>query len=290
MEHIPEGVLLRNFPILRVFNGSFEHKCISCVASLYIEILLFCLIGVLSNLSLTYKQLKPAQKVTWCLVGVRGLFATWSNILAVVLLSDLELWQDIAMGTTLSSQLFVAIFVGFFIYECSFLLFSDIMFEQRSYGQMTHHFLFLWLSSISLFWGQAHLIGCFTTPLHISAPFSGLGWMLIKADMSDTVIWKYNQAILIHMYHFKQNVLFAMACVLINNWMNCYNNMNTLFFVSIIGCLVLFTCLNISWICKRTQQFLTKQDLNFKPDETSYSNGCIPAFTNTTDSTSDKQD
>ena len=274
MESVTEGVLLRNIPVLRVFNGSFEHKLASCAVFLFSEILLFCLWAVSSNIFSTYRQLKPAHKMFWCLAGVRAFFGIRAVVLSAVILTDSELWVDFVLSKTLSSQLFFASIVGFFVFECSLLFISDILFKQRSYTLLLHHSLSLLGYSIGLFWDHGHFLGSMIVSLEMSTPLTCLSWVLIKAKLSNTFIWKANQFMLVHLFHTRQNLLCAVMFIVLKDWWNFYQNMNVVLMTSLVGgAIIMFLGLNPYWTYRKTEQFFSKEDWNFEAVQTSVKNG-----------------
>ena len=262
-----EGVLLRNVPVLRVFNGSYEHKCISCFLFFLYNLSIFIVLSVISNISATYRSLKTSYKFFWCLAGVRASFGVFSVILSLLtLLGDKEVWDDIVLGRTLSSQVFFTFIVGFFIFECSLLVFSDIAFRQRSYALLAHHSITLFGYSIGLFLDQGYCIGALIVSLEMSTPFSCLCWVLLKMNLSNSLLWTVNQWILVHLFHTRQNVLCVVMYVVAKDWDNVYQNMNMLLIVLLIGgAVVMLLGLNPYWTQKKTNQLFSREDWNFHP-------------------------
>ena len=274
METLTEGVLLRNVEFLRKFNGSFEHKCIACAVSLFLEIFVFCLLCVISSFIPTYKQLKRAHKVFWCLAGVRALFGLRAVVFSILILTDSELWEDFVLSKTLSSQLFFTSIVGFFLFECSMLLISDILFKQRSYTLLIHHSLSLVGYSIGLFWDHGYFLGSIIVSLEMSTPFSCLCWVLMKAKMSETFIWKANQCLMVHLFHTRQNLLCVVMYIVVSHWWNFYQNMNVVLMTFLVGgAIIMFLGLNPYWTYRKTEQLFSRQDWNFKSGQTPDKNG-----------------
>ena len=273
MESVTEGVLLRNFPIFRRFNGSFEHKCIGCVVSLFLEILIFFLLSIFSNIFSTYKHLRPVHKVFWCLAGVRAFFGLRAVVVGAVILTDPELWQDFVLSKTLSSQLFFTSILGFFLFEFSLLLISDILFKQRSYALLVHHSISLVGFGVGLFWDHGYFLGCIIVTLEMSTPFTCLCWVLIKAKLSQTFIWKANQCILVHLFHTRQNLLCVVMYIVARDWWNFYQNMNVVLITSLIGgSVIMLLGLNPYWTYRKTEQLFSKEDWNFMAEQTPIKN------------------
>ena len=269
-----EGVLLRNVPVLRAFNGSYEHKCISCFLFFLYNLSILLVLSVISNISATYRSLKTSHKFFWCLAGVRTSFGVFSVVLSIItLLGDKGMWDDIVLGRTLSSQFFFTFIVGFFIFECSLLVFSDIAFRQRSYALHIHHSITLFGYSIGLFLDQGYCIGALIVSLEMSTPFSCMCWVLLKMNLSKSLLWTVNQWILVHLFHTRQNVLCVVMYVVAKDWDNVYQNMNMLLIVLLIGgAVVMLLGLNPYWTQKKTNQLFSREDWNFHPPTTNNNN------------------
>ena len=269
-----EGVLLRNLPALRAFNGSYEHKCISCFLFFLFNLSIFLLSSIISTISVTYRSLKISQKVFWCLAGVRASFGTFAVVLSLItLLRDKELQDDIVLGRTLSCQFFFTYIVGFFVFECSLLLLSDFLFGQRSYALLAHHSVTLIGFVIGLFLDHGYFIGTLIVSIEMSTPFTCLCWVLLKMKLSKSPLWTANQWILVHLFHTRQNVLCVMMYVVAKDWENVYHNMNMLLIVLLIGgAILVFLGLNPYWTQKKTQQLFLREDWNFTPANNSNNN------------------
>ena len=270
-----EGVFLRYIPPLRIYDGSTGHKLILTTLAFIFEFLVFCFVFIASKCSsTTFRNLKPAHRVFWCLAGVRGFFGIRSVILAPFLwMADQELLDDIVFGKTLSSQFLIATIVGFFVFECSLLLVSDLLFHQRSYALLAHHSISLIAYSMGLILDQGHFLGMLIVTLEMSTPFTCLCWVLIKAKLSKTFIWKANQFLLIHLFHTRQNVLCAMLYFVIKDWVHIYQHMNPLIVLLVVGgSFLMILGLNPYWTYRKTEQFFSGEDWNFQdavqcPDE-----------------------
>eukprot|EP00800_Vazella_pourtalesii_P002542 TRINITY_DN1243_c0_g1_i4.p1 TRINITY_DN1243_c0_g1~~TRINITY_DN1243_c0_g1_i4.p1 ORF type:complete len:291 (-),score=45.97 TRINITY_DN1243_c0_g1_i4:6-878(-) len=262
---IPEGVLLRNVPFLSAFNGCYEHKCISCFLFFLFHLLLLLILSVISNISATYRSLHVSQRIYWNLAGVRSVFGVSSVVLSIVtLIGDKELRDDTVLGVTLSCQFFFTYIVGFFIFECCLLLFTEITFGVKSLGLLAHHFISLIGYSIGLFWDHGYFIGALVVSLEMSTPFSCLCWVLLKMKLSQSLLWFANQWILVHLFHTRQNVLCVVMLVVARDWENVWQNMNVLLTVLLVGgAVIMLGGLNPYWTQKKTEQLFTREDWNF---------------------------
>ena len=262
-----EGVLLRNIPVLRAFNGSYEHKCISCFLFFMFNLSLLLALSVISNINATYRTMHISQKIYWSLAGVRSLFGVSSVVLSVItLLGDEELREDIVLGRTLSCQFFFTYIVGFFIFECSLLSFTELAFGVKSLGLLAHHFLALLGYFVGLFWDHGYCIGTLVVSLEMSTPFSCFCWVLLKLNLSKSMLWTANQWLLVHLFHTRQNVLCVVMYVVAKDWENVYQNMNMLLTVPFIGgVIIMLVGLNPYWTQKKTQQLFSREDWNFHP-------------------------
>ena len=262
-----EGVLLRNAPVLRAFNGSYEHKCISCFLFFLYNLSILLVLSAISNISATYRSLNISQKIYWSLAGVRSLFGISSMVLSLItLLRDQELRDDIVLGRTLSCQFFFTYIVGFFIFECCLLSFTEFAFGVKSVGLLAHHYLALIGYFIGLFLDQGYCIGALIVSLEMSTPFSCMCWVLLKMNLSNSLLWTVNQWILVHLFHTRQNVLCVVMYVVAKDWDNVYQNMNMLLIVLLIGgAVVMLLGLNPYWTQKKTHQLFSREDWNFHP-------------------------
>ena len=182
----------------------------------------------------------------------------------VTLIGDKELRDDTVLGVTLSCQFFFTYIVGFFIFECSLLLFSDVAFGQRSYALLAHHFISLIGYSIGLFWDHGYFIGALVVSLEMSTPFSCLCWVLLKMKLSQSLLWFANQWILVHLFHTRQNVLCVVMLVVARDWENVWQNMNVMLTVLLVGgAVIMLGGLNPYWTQKKTEQLFTREDWNF---------------------------
>ena len=261
-----EGILLRYVTPLQIYDGSNKHKCLATAIAFIFEFFIFCTVFLASKCMATFNNLKPAHQVFWCLAGVRALFGLRSvTLVPIVWLADQELWDDVVFGKTLSSQYLTTTIVGFFTFECMLLMISDYLFSQRSYALLAHHFVSLFGYSIGLVLDQGYFLGLVIVTLEMSTPFSCLCWVLIKAKLSKTLIWKANQFFLIHLFHTRQNVLCVIMYFVIKDWSRIYYNMNSLLVLLLVGGAILTFCgLNPYWTYRKMEQFFSGEDWNFK--------------------------
>ena len=166
---------------------------------------LICL--VLSLLSETYRRLSNREKVFWHLSIVRavfGVFGAYSGI--STFLWTPELHADIINGKTPESYFIVMVTTGFFLFECATLFASNIYFRFIDWNLALHHLLSLMEILMTVHYGKAHFFGCQGLLLEVTTPFSAVCWLLLKAKKADTMLWRANQYILIHLFHCRTTV------------------------------------------------------------------------------------
>ena len=254
-------------PFFSHYDGSLNHRLYVWAGSFFLDIALLILVYILSMRLKTFINLPNKHKVFWCLTGVRAIFGIHSVIFcALTMLKDLELLQNVVHGRTLSSDFFMARIVGFFIFECSFLFLSDIVFKTFNKGLAIHHTLSLIGYIMGSYLGQGHFFGILGIIMEMSTPATSVCWMMIQAKLSKHLYWKINQHFLIFLFNSRQSLGFYGIYQIFSNWDFMQENMNTWFqYIVIANCSVVTLFLNPYWTYKKTIQLANGEDWNFSP-------------------------
>lgn len=230
----------------------------------------FCLVYVFSSiLSVSlkaYRNLRTKEKIFWHLAIVRavyGLFCIVTGVWAFFI--DTELQKDVVFATTPTSHFAMTTTVGFFIFECSMISWSDIYYRQFNLLLNLHHWISLVGYSLLIYLESAHYFGCRGLILEMSTPFSCLCWTLLKADMAQTFLWKANQFLLVHTFHLRSVVECSLWYHTYMNWERVWSAMPLPMFISLYTQLALVTFIMTPyWTYKKTVQMVNPVDWNFE--------------------------
>ena len=212
----------------------------------------------------TYRSLKTKEKVFWCLAFARALFGVFCIFTSCwYIFVDPTLFEDVILASTLSSHFIVDVVVGFFMFECIAFFSSCIVFREFDMALAAHHLLSLLGYSLVVYSEKSHFFSTLSILDEMTTPFSCLCWMLIKAKMADTYVWKINQIILVHLFHCRtllEGYLFLWSY---RQWDNIITNMSWPHFVVLYLFLTLqLLVLTPYWTYKKTKQLFKPEDWN----------------------------
>ncbi|KAE8603354.1 hypothetical protein XENTR_v10014314 [Xenopus tropicalis] len=236
----------------------------SCLGYMFLFVLCH-LVSIL--ISATYCSLCPKEKVFWDLAATRAVFGIHCIYAGLrALLVDPVLTADTITGQQSWSQLTILIAVGFFLFENLALHLSNFIFWTCDILLAVHHFFaFLGFLGAVLYSIGGHYLAMLTLLLEMSTPFTCISWMLLKAGCSDTLFWKVNQWIMIHMFHCRMVLTYHLWWVCLYNWDRFKNSLPFVYIAFFFtGLAILTIILNPYWTHKKTQQLLTPVDWNFK--------------------------
>ena len=236
--------------------------------SAVVSFAVFGLSYIVSFNSSTYHSLKTKEKVFWCLAFARALFGVFCTFISCwYIFVDTTLFEDVVKVSTFSSHLAVDVVVGFFIFECTALFSSNIIFREFDMALAAHHLLSLLGFGAIVYSEKIHFFATVSLLNEMTTPFSCLCWMLIKAKLADTYVWKINQIILVHLFHCRtllEGYLFLMSY---RQWDNVITNMPWYNFMLLYVFLSLaFFILTPYWTYKKTKQLFKPEDWNH-PEE-----------------------
>ncbi|XP_066283819.1 protein CLN8-like isoform X1 [Branchiostoma lanceolatum] len=245
-------------------------------SSFFFFAFVYLLCHVLSSLLKTYNGLRLKEKIFWNLAVVRATFGVFCTVVGIwALWWDQELKKDVVFATTPTSFFAICTTIGFFLFECSTLLVSDVIFRKMSILLNLHHWLSLVGYSLILWVGSTHYFATNGLILEMSTPFSALCWVLLKCGLADTTIWWLNQCVLVHSFHLRSvlEVFFWMETY--RHWDHIWADMPTSMFVSFYTELTLVSLVMTPyWTYKKSAQLFNPIDWNFlDAEKTKTTNG-----------------
>lgn len=251
--------------------ADFEFEKTSVKLKLiFFSFVFFCCVyvvsTVLSAVLKPYRILRMKEKIFWHLAIVRAVYGLFCIVIGIwALFIDTELEKDVVYATTPTSHFAMSITVGFFIFECSMLMWSDIYYKQFNVLLNLHHWISLIGYSLLIYLGSTHYFGCRGLILEMSTPFSCLCWTLLKCDLAQTFLWKANQFFLVHTFHLRSVVECSMWYHTYLNWDRIWSAMPTAMFISFYLQLFLVTFIMTPfWTYKKTVQMINPVDWNFE--------------------------
>ncbi|KAM4771981.1 protein CLN8 [Rhinophrynus dorsalis] len=242
---------------------------------IYLGIFILCHL-VSFFLSATYCSLSAKEKVFWNLATTRAVFGVQCTFAGLrALLVDPVLGDDKIRAQQDWSWFTILIAIGFFLFENLALHLSNIIFRTWDVFLSVHHFFaFLGYFGYMIYSTAGHYLAMVTLLLEVSTPFTCISWILLKAGWSNTVLWKTNQWIMIHMFHCRMVLTYHMWWVCFCNWNTLVNSVPLVFISFFFTGLALLTLvLNPYWTHKKTQQLLTPVDWNFEDSSVKSSSG-----------------
>ena len=238
----------------------------------YSVVVFFAMFGLsylVSFHSSTYRSLKTKEKIFWCLAFPRALFGVFCTFISCWhIFVDPILFKDVVNTSTFSSHFAVDVVVGFFIFECTAFFSSNIVFREFNMILAAHHLLSLLGFGAIVYSEKIHFFSTISLLNEMTTPFSCLCWMLIKAKMADTYVWKINQIILVHLFHCRtllEGYLFLWSY---RQWDNIITNMSWPHFVVLYLFLTLqLLVLTPYWTYKKTKQLFKPEDWNHSEEK-----------------------
>ncbi|KAM4042543.1 protein CLN8 isoform 1-T2 [Anomaloglossus baeobatrachus] len=217
-------------------------------------------------LSATYRSLPAKEKVFWSLAATRAVFGVQSIVTGLnALLIDPVLIADQITGRQSWASFTILMATGFFLFENLALHTSNFVFWTFDILLAVHHiFAFIGYSGAVICTTSGHYLPMVTLLLEMSTPFTCISWMLLKAGWSQTLFWKVNQWIMIHMFHCRMVLTYHMWWVSLYNWDRLVTSVSMLYLAFFfVGMTLVTLILNPYWTYKKTQQLLTPVDWNF---------------------------
>lgn len=223
-----------------------------------------------SSLNATYRSLAPKEKVFWNLAATRAVFGVQSMAAGLwALLGDSVLQADKALGQQNWCWFHITTATGFFFFENVAVHLFNLFFRTFDLFLVVHHlFAFLGFLGSAVNLRAGHYLAMITLLMEMSTPFTCISWMLLKAGWSDSLFWKANQWVMIHMFHCRMVLTYHMWWVCFWHWDGLVSSLYLPHFMLFLFGLVLLTLiLNPYWTHKKTQQLLNPVDWNFAQPE-----------------------
>ncbi|RUS70655.1 hypothetical protein EGW08_021576 [Elysia chlorotica] len=246
-------------------DSSVKAACIagtsvSCIAIL----MLFHIFGTFCFP--VYQRLPPKHKTFMCLAVVRGCYGLFGIIFGgYCLLASTNLDRDVVFGRSATSTLAMYVTVGFFIFELSAVVLSDMAYGTLSKMLIVHHGLGLVSYIVAVQGQENHPFGTKALVLEMSTPFSCLCYVLLKAGMENSRLWKFNQIVLVHTFHLRSVVECHLWWITYNNWGYIQAEMPASSFYLLYITLSMVTFIMTPyWGYKKTQQLFNPVDWNFQ--------------------------
>ncbi|XP_020930294.1 protein CLN8 isoform X2 [Sus scrofa] len=219
-----------------------------------------------SALNATYRSLVAREKVFWNLAATRAVFGVQSTAAGLwALLLDPVLQADKALGQQNWCWFHITTATGFFFFENVLVHLSNVLFCTFDWFLATHHFFaFLGFLGSVVNLQAGHYLAMITLLLEMSTPFTCASWMLLKAGHSDSLLWRLNQWVMVHLFHCRMVLTYHMWWVCLGHWDLLARSLflpHLALFV--VGLALLTLIINPYWTHKKTHQLLNPTDWNF---------------------------
>ena len=261
----PKDILLDLFPSFKDTDPDATHLKIGVTsASCLVSLVIFITTYISSRPLREFQRLSPSQKVFWSATVVRGLFGFWSILFGVwYLLFDDNLHIDIIQEYDFTSHFICYINLGFFIFEFSCLVLSNLWFRHFDKALFTHHLLGLGMFFCVVYYDIAHYVGIVGALLEMTTPFSCICWLLLKLKKQNTKLWSINQLVLIHLFHCRSMMEAFWWWQTYKHWDSIINHLPLVLILDVyVGLIATTFVLTPYWTIKKTEQYFNRQDWN----------------------------
>ena len=217
--------------------------------------------------------MKLKDRMFWNLAVVRGTYGFIGCVFSIYeRYFDQDLWVHMTKGKTLVSSIIILNHTGFFLFEWPAQIFFDIKFRTFSKALHCHHIIALTGFLTTIDGDQSHYYACSAFILEMSTPFSCICYCLMKAGMADSLLWKINQMVLIHVFHLRSVVEFGMMYELWKYWED-FSQLKFLWRLNAIsGLAAIGLFLTPYWTYRKTEQLFSKSDWNTGDNNNSSNN------------------
>ncbi|XP_074845019.1 protein CLN8-like [Carettochelys insculpta] len=211
----------------------------------------------------SYHTLSAKQKVFWNMDITRGLFAVQSCGAGLwALLVDPVFQADQVFSQQKWSWFHCLIAAGYFLLENVVTYLSKILFGVFNVSEAIHHlFAFGGLLGLMTNIKSGHYLPLMGLLLEMNNPSYTISCILSRMGYDNTLLWKVNQWVCIHMLHCRMVLIYHMWWVYISNWNNVVENLGLVYFiVFFMGLSTLTLILNPYWIYKSTHRLFSPVD------------------------------
>ncbi|XP_074845014.1 protein CLN8-like [Carettochelys insculpta] len=217
-------------------------------------------------ISASYRSLSAKEKVSWNTRVARGIFGIQSCVAGLwALLIDPVFQADKVYSQQKWSWFHCMMASGYFLHENIVFHVSNIVFKIFDVFSAVHHlFAFGAILGLIINVKSGHYLSLMGLLLEMSAPSGCISLVLLKIGYANTLFWKANQWVNIHIFHCRMVVAYHMWWVCISNWNDVVENLGLPYFVIFfMGLSTLTVILNPYWTYKSTQQLFGSADRNF---------------------------
>ncbi|CAM4531315.1 unnamed protein product [Lepidochelys olivacea] len=237
-------------------------------AGFFIYLGLFLLAHLLSSwFSASYRTLSGKEKAFWNMSITSGLFAVQSCGAGLwALFIDPVFQIDQVHSEQKWSWFHCLIAAGFFLHENVVIHVSNIVFRMFDVFSVVHNlFAFGGLLGVITNIKSGHYLPLMGLLLEMSAPSTCISNVLLKIGCANTLFWKANQWVNIHMFHCRMVLIYHMWWVCISHWNDVVENLGLPYFVVFfMGLSTLTLILNPYWTYRSTQWLFGLVDRNFQ--------------------------
>ncbi|KAH3884265.1 hypothetical protein DPMN_008242 [Dreissena polymorpha] len=193
--------------ILHFKDGPYSILAINlvCIFSAYFFlglIFIFLYKRVLPALCVSYITSEPVDRFYWTLRVVKIIGGT--HCVAVSIwgtLADEALAKDVALASTLTSNVVLSITVGYFLLEFSADLVLRFKFDRKGFWVSFHHILCVLTYFEVVFSGKGHYYAVRLVMMECILPLQSISWILHKSGLQHTRMWKANSLLLVKAYN-----------------------------------------------------------------------------------------
>ncbi|XP_030411413.1 protein CLN8-like [Gopherus evgoodei] len=219
-----------------------------------------------SWISASYRTLSAKQKVFSNIAIARGLLGIQSCAAGLwAMLIDPVFQADKVYSQQKWSWFHCLIGSGFILFENVVVHVSNIVFRTCDVFLVVHH-LFALGGLLGLIFNikSGHYLPVMGLLLEMSTPSICMYSLLLRTGYANTLLWKANQWVLIHMQHCRMVLIYHMWWVCISNWNDVVENLGLPhFIVFFMGLSTLTIILNPYWIYRSTRRLFGPVDWNF---------------------------
>uniref|UniRef100_A0A8C8RZ26 TLC domain-containing protein n=1 Tax=Pelusios castaneus TaxID=367368 RepID=A0A8C8RZ26_9SAUR len=233
----------------------------------FIYLGVFLLVHWLSSWTCTsYSTLSAKEKIFSNIAITRGLFGIQCCVLGLwALLIDPVFQSDQVYSQQNWSWFHCLTASGFILLDNLVVHVSNIILRTFDVFLAVHHlFAFCGLLGVITNVKCGHYIPLMGLLLEMTSPSICIYWILLRIGWTNTLFWKANQWILVHLQHCRMVLSYHMWCVLICNWNHVVENLGLPhFIVYFLGLSTLTLILNPYWIYKSTRRIFDPADWSF---------------------------
>ncbi|XP_060147713.1 protein CLN8 isoform X1 [Globicephala melas] len=248
-------------------SGQVRWALVAAGCTFYLGVFVACH-QLSSSLNATYRSLGAREQVFWNLAATRAVFGIQGTTAGLrALLLDPVLQADKVLGQQNWCWFHITTATGFFLFENLALHVSNVLFHTFDGFLAVHHlFAFLGFLGCVVNLQAGHYLPMITLLLEMSTPFTCISWMLLKAGCADSLLWRLNQWLMVHLFHCRMVLTYHMWWVCLGHWDGLARSLFPPHWaLFVVGLGLLTVLINPYWTRKKTQQLLNPVDWNFAP-------------------------